>query len=114
MQVNSSLPVATLHWGLMRSLWAYIEGMDGLGLLSEGANSSDLAAWAGFGTWALFKGRLLLQYVWVQVNSSQPAAALSLGPMRSLWAYIEGMMHLISFFRGQTAPIWQFGADLAL
>ena len=84
----------------MRSLWAYIEGMDGLCLLFTGTNSSDLAAWARFGTLALFEGRLLLQYVWVQVNSSLPVATLHWGPMRSLWAYIEGMDGLHLLFKG--------------
>ena len=84
----------------MGSLWAYIEGMDGLHHLFTGANSSDLAAWARFGTLALFEGRLLLQYVWVMVNSSLPVATLYLGPMGSLWAYIEGMDVLCLLFAG--------------
>ena len=75
----------------MGSLWAYIEGMDVPCLLFTGTKCSDLAAWARFGTLNLFEGRLLLQYVWVMVNSSLPVATLYLGPMGSLWAYIEGM-----------------------
>ena len=46
---NSSTHVATLYLGAMGSLWAYIEGMDGLSLLFTATNSSDLAARAGFG-----------------------------------------------------------------
>ena len=68
----------------MRSLWAYIEGMDGLHLLFTGANVLDLAAWARFGTFDLFEGRLLLQYVLVLPNSSTHVATLHLGPMGSL------------------------------
>ena len=34
----------------IRSLWTYIEGMDGLSLHFTATNSSDLAAWARFGT----------------------------------------------------------------
>ena len=49
--LNSSLLVATLYLGPMRSLWAYNEGMDGFHLLFKGANGSDLAScWARFGT----------------------------------------------------------------
>ena len=54
-QPNSSLLVASLYLGLMGSLWAYIEGMDVHCLLYTGANDSDLAAWARFGTLALFE-----------------------------------------------------------
>ena len=59
---NSSTHVATLYLGAMRSLWAYIEGMDGISLHFMETNSSDLAAWAGFGTSTLFERCLLLQY----------------------------------------------------
>ena len=67
--------------------------MDGLHLLFTGANVSDLAAWAlaRFGTFDLFEIRLLLQYGLVLPNSSTHVATLYLGPMGSLWAYIEGM-----------------------
>src|SRR6056300_1077162 len=75
----------------MGSLWTYIEGMDGISLHFMETNSSDLAAWAGFGTSTLFERRLLLQYDLVLPNSSMHVATLYLGPMRSLWAYIEGM-----------------------
>src|SRR6056300_796977 len=75
----------------MRSLWAYIEGMDGLSLRFTATNSSDLAAWARFGTLTLFERRLLLQYDLVLPNSSTHVATLYLGPMGSLGAYIEGM-----------------------
>src|SRR6056300_1388219 len=34
--------------------------------------------------------------------------------MRSLGAYIEGLVGFISFSQGQTAPIWLFGPGLAL
>src|SRR5210317_1173767 len=34
----------------MGSLWTYLEGMDGISLHFMETNSSDLAAWAGFGT----------------------------------------------------------------
>ena len=54
-QPNFSLLVASLYLGLMGSLWAYIEGTDSLHLLFMGANGSDLAAWARFGTLALFE-----------------------------------------------------------
>ena len=91
----------------MRSLWTYIEGMDGLHLLFKGANGSDLAAWARFGTLALFDGRLLLRCVWVQLNSSLLVATLCLRPMGSLWAYIEGMDGLQPLIRGAN------GSDLA-
>ena len=84
----------------MGSLWAYIEGMDGLHHLFTGANSSDLAAWARFGTWDLFDGRLLLQNSWMYLNSLQHVCACYLGPMRSLWAHIEGMDGLCLLFTG--------------
>ena len=50
------------------------------------ANSSNLAAWARFGTLTLFERRLLLQYVLVLPNSSMHVATLYLGPMGSLGA----------------------------
>src|SRR6056300_1108725 len=75
----------------MGSLWACIEGMDGLHVLFTGANVSDLPAWARFGTFDLFEIRLLLQYVLVLPNSSTHVATLYLGPMGSLWACSEGM-----------------------
>ena len=75
----------------MGSLWACSEGMDGLSLLFTGANVSDLAAWAGFGTLTLFERRSLLQYDLLLPNSSTHVAILYLGPMGSLWAYIEGV-----------------------
>ena len=75
----------------MGSLGAYIEGMDVLPLHFAVTNSSDLAAWARFGTSTLFERCLLLQYVLVLPNSSTHVATLYLGPMGSLWAYIEGM-----------------------
>ena len=87
----------------MRSLWAYSEKMDGLQHLIKGANGSNLAVWARLGTLALFDGCLLLQYVLVPLNSSLLVATLYLGPMVSLWAYIEGMdvPHvLMSYHRG--------------
>ena len=118
---NSSLLVATLYLGPMGSLgslWTYSEGMDGLHLLFKGANGSNLAAWARFGTLALFGGHLLLQYVWVQVNSSLLVASLSLGPMRSLWAYIEGMddIHLLFMgANGSNLAVWaRFGTLVPL
>ena len=43
---NSSMHIETLYLGPMRSLWAYIEGMDVLSLYFTATNSSDLAAWA--------------------------------------------------------------------
>ena len=55
----------------MRSLWAYIEGMDGLHLLFTGATSSDLAAWTILGTLGLFDGRFLLQSSWMHLNFLQ-------------------------------------------
>src|SRR5210317_157222 len=75
----------------MGSLWTYIEGMDGLSLHFTATNSSNLAAWARFGTSTLFERRLLLQYDLVLPNSSMHVATLYLGPMGSLWTYIEGM-----------------------
>ena len=91
----------------MRSLWAYIEGMDGLHLLVKGSNGSDLAAWARFGTLALFEGRLLLWCVRVQLNSSLLVATLYLGPMRSLWTNNAEMDGLHLLFKGAN------GSDLA-
>src|SRR5210317_794275 len=84
----------------MRSLWAYIEGMDGLRLLFMGTNSSNLAAWARFGPLDLFDGRLLLQNFWMHLNFLQHVCTCSLGPMRSLWAYIEGLDGLHLLFKG--------------
>ena len=63
---NSSMHVATLCLGL----WAYIEGMDGLYLIFTGANGSDLAGWARFGTLTLFEVCLPLLYILVLPNSS--------------------------------------------
>ena len=88
---NSSTHVATLYLGPMGSLWAYIEGMDVLSLHFTAPYYSDLAAWVRFGTLALFERRLLLQYDLVLPNSSMHVATLYLGPMGSLWTYIEGM-----------------------
>src|SRR5210317_2189237 len=88
---NSSTHVATLYLGPMGSLWAYIEGMDGLSLHFTATNSSDLAAWARFGSSTLFDRRLLLQYELVLSNCATHVSTLCLGPMGSLWAYIEGM-----------------------
>src|SRR5210317_1650913 len=88
---NSPTHVATLYLGSMGSLWAYIEGMDGLSLHFAATNSSDLAAWARFDTSTLFERRLLLQYDLVLPNSSTHVATLYLGSMGSLWAYIGGM-----------------------
>src|SRR5210317_1154219 len=82
----------------MGTLWAYIEGMDGLRLLFMGTNSSNLAAWARFGTLDLFDGCLLLQNFWMHLNFLQHVCTCSLGPMRSLWAYIEGMDGLCLLF----------------
>ena len=99
----------------MRSLLAYIEGMDGLHLLFTGANSSNLAAWAGFGTLDLFDGRLLLKNSWMHLNVLQHVCTCYLGPMRSLGAYIEGMDGLCaSFSWGQTALVCLPGPGLAL
>src|SRR5210317_1264151 len=75
---NSSMHVATLYLGPMRSLWAYIEGMDGLSLDFTDTNSSDLACWSRFGTSTLFERRLLLQYDLVRPNSSMHVATLYL------------------------------------
>src|SRR5210317_1413556 len=47
---NSSTHVATLFSWSMKSLWAYIEAMVDLSLPFTATNSSDLAAWARFGT----------------------------------------------------------------
>ena len=98
----------------MRSLWAYIEGMDGLHVLFTGANVSDLAAWARFGTFDLIGVRLLLQYVLVLLNSSTHVATLHLGPMRSLWAYIEGMDGPHVLFTGANVSVWLLEQGLAL
>ena len=101
----------------MRSLWAYIEGVDGLHLLFKGANSSNLAAWVRFGVLALFDGRLLLWCVWVQLNSSLLVATLYLGPMRSLWAYIEGVdvsHHPFMAAKGSNLAAWARFGTLAL
>src|SRR5210317_2003446 len=84
----------------MRSLWACIEGMDGLHVHFTGANVSDLAAWVRFGTFDLFKVHLLLQYGLVLPNSSTHVATLHWVPMRSLWACIEGMDGLHVHFTG--------------
>ena len=82
-QLNSSKLVATLYLGPMRSLWADIEGMEGLSLPFTVTGSSEMAAWARFGTSTLFERRLLLLYVLVQLNSSKLVATLYLGPMRA-------------------------------
>ena len=111
---NSSTHVATLYLGPMGSLWAYIEGMDGLHLLFTGANGSNLAVWARFGTFVVFERHLLLQYVLVLPNSSTLVATLYLGPMRSLGAYIEGMDGLPLHFTRVNMSVWLPGAGLAL
>ena len=98
----------------MRSLWAYIEGMVDLSLHFTATNSSDLAAWARFGTLTLFERRLLLQYDLVLPNSSTHVATLYLGPMRSLWAYIEGMDGLSLPFTATNSSDLAAGSDLAL
>ena len=46
---------------------------------------------ARFSTLALFNGCSLFPCVWVQINSSLLVATLYLGPMRSLWTYVEGV-----------------------
>src|SRR5210317_74835 len=114
---NSSTHVATLYLGPMRSLWAYIEGMDGLHIHFMVTNGSDLAAWARFGTLALFERCLLLLNVLVLPNSSTHVARLCLGPMRSLWAYIEGMDCLHIHFMvacGSDLASWDMFGTLAL
>ena len=111
---NSSTHVATLHLGPMGSLWACIEGMDGHDLRFTGANVSNLAAWTRFGTSTLFEGCLLLQYVLVLPNSSTHVATLHLEPMRSLWAYIEGMDGLHLLFTGANVSVWLLEPGLAL
>ena len=101
----------------MRSLWAYIEGMDGLHLLFTGANSSDLAAWARFGTLVLFDGRLLLQSSWMHLNFLQHVCTCYLGPMGSLWSYIDGMDGLGLLFTGANSSnlaAWARFGTLAL
>src|SRR6056300_1755451 len=75
---NSSTHVATLYLGPMGSLWAYIEGMDAPSLHFTATNSSDLAAWAGFGTLTLLERCLLLQYDLALTNSSTHVATLYL------------------------------------
>src|SRR6056300_1563421 len=45
----------------------------------------------GFAILALFGGRLPLQYFWMPLNILQHVCPMYLGPMESLWAYIEGM-----------------------
>ena len=113
---NSSTHVATLYLGPMRSLWAYIEGMDGLHLLFMRANSSNLGLPGPvLALCPLQRTFALLLCIWMPLISPKLVATLYLGPMRSLWAYIEGMdgLHL-SFSRGQTAPIWLPGPGLAL
>ena len=75
----------------MRSLWAYIEGMDGFSLQFMVTNSSDLMPGQKLGNFPEFERRLLLQYDLVLPNSSTHVATLYLGPMGSLWACSEGM-----------------------
>src|SRR5210317_161739 len=90
---NSSTHVATLFWCPMKSLWAYIEGMVDLCLPFTAIDSSDLAV-TRFGILVLFEARLLLLHVLVLPNSSTHVATLFWCPMKSLWAYIEGMVDL--------------------
>src|SRR5210317_2160675 len=104
---NSSLLVAALYLGPMGCLWMYIEGMDVRCLLFAGANGSDLAAWGGFGTLALFGRRLLLLYVMGGPNSSLLVAALYLGSMGCLCMCVEGMDVRCLLFAGAN------GSDLA-
>src|SRR5210317_788247 len=77
----------------MKSLWAYIEGMVDLSLPFTATDSSDLAV-NRFGVLVLFEAHLLLMYVLVLPNSSTHVATLFWCPMKSLWAYIEGMVDL--------------------
>ena len=98
----------------MRSLWAYIEGMDGLHLLFTGANSSNLAAWARFGTLDHFDGHLLLQNSSIHLNVLQHVCTCYLGPMRSLWPYIEGMVGLSLPITATNSSDLAAGSDLAL
>jgi len=83
---------------------------------SRGTNGSNLAAWARFGTLSLFGGCLPLWYFWMPLNFLQHVSPMYLGPMGSLWAYIEGMdvPHLL--FTGSKwlqygclGQIWHFG-----
>ena len=71
-------------------------------------------AWTRFGTLAHFKRCLLLQYVLVLPNSSTHVATLYLGPMRSLWAYIEGMDGLHLLFTGADGSNLTAWSGLAL
>src|SRR6056300_1754924 len=101
----------------MRSLRAYIEGMDGLSLHFTATNSSNLAVWARFSTSTLFQRCLLLQYDLVLSNSSTHVATLYLGPTRSLWAYIEGMDGLSLHFTATNSSdlaVWARFGTLAL
>ena len=75
--------------------------------LSRGAKGSDLEAGTRFVTLALFERCLLLWYVLVLPNSSTHVATLHLGPMRSLWAYVEGMYGLHLTFMG--GKVLRFG-----
>ena len=94
--------------------YRYFEGMGGLSLPFTATNSSDLAAWAGFGTLTHFERRLLLQHELVLPNSSTHVATLYLGPMRSLWAYIEGMDGLHLLFTGANGSDSTAWANLEL
>ena len=101
-------------WGAFGQ-WAYIEGMDAPYILFTGANGSDLAAWARLGTLALFERCLLLLYVLLRPNSSTHVATLYLGPMGSLWAYIEGMDAPYILFTGANgSDLAAYGPGLAL
>ena len=99
----------------MRSLWAYVEGMDGLHLPFMGAKGSDLAApGPGLALIGPLRRRLLLLIIMVRPSSSLPAATLYLGPMGSLWAYIEGMDVHCLLCTGTKGSDWLPGPDLAL
>src|SRR6056300_94324 len=111
---HSSLLVATLYLGPMGSLWTYIEGMDVPCLLVTGANGSDLAAWAGFGTLALLEDVYSSCMLWCGPILLCLLQHCIWAPWEAFGHILKEWMSLVSFSRGQTAPIWLPGPGLAL
>ena len=106
---NSSTHVATLYLGPMGSLWAYIEGMDAPYILFTGANGSDLAAWAGFGTFVLLERCLLLLYVLLPPNSSTQLYQCFHDPWGAFGHILKEWWTFPSPSQQPTAQIWRLG-----
>src|SRR6056300_1653579 len=102
---NSSTHVATLYLGPMGSLWTYIEGMDAPSPHFTATNSSDLAAWAGFGTSTLCsKDVCSSSMIWCFPILLRTLQHCIWGPWGAFGHILKEWMAFISFSLGQACP----------